>query len=261
MIRYIQEIDPYKHNVVLHTFPNQQDEVYGALLESGSPITGVSLQSSWSNVHQRTLKWINESARTGHQWVVANDEQNPANQGVPPDPGYEGHSGEARDGDRTYNLHDIRKYTLWGSLMAGGAGVEYYFGYQLPQNDLILEDFRSRDRSWDYCRIALEFFHDHEIPFWEMVNADALIGNSNNSNDKYCLAKSNEIYLVYLPTGGTTGLDLSGADGTFSVRWFNPSTGGNLQTGSVGTVEGGSSVSLGIAPDSPNEDWLVIVRK
>ena len=61
--------------------------------------------------------------------------------------------------------------------MAGGAGVEYYFGYQLPQNDLVCEDFRSRDKSWDYCRIALEFFREHEIPFWEMKNADALIGN------------------------------------------------------------------------------------
>ncbi len=55
-------------------------------------------------------------------------------------------------------MHDIRKYCLWGNLMAGGAGVEYYFGYQLPEHDLNLEDFRSRDKSWDYCRIALDFF-------------------------------------------------------------------------------------------------------
>jgi len=48
--------------------------------------------------------------------------------------------------------------------MAGGAGVECYFGYQLPENDLLLEDFRSRDQSWDYCRIALGFFRDHAIP-------------------------------------------------------------------------------------------------
>ena len=35
--------------------------------------------------------------------------------------------------------------------MAGGAGVEYYFGYSLPENDLLCEDFRSRDRSWDFA--------------------------------------------------------------------------------------------------------------
>lgn len=33
--------------------------------------------------------------------------------------------------------------------MAGGAGVESYFGYQLPDNDLVAENFRSRDKSWD----------------------------------------------------------------------------------------------------------------
>ena len=42
--------------------------------------------------------------------------------------------------------------------MAGGAGVEYYFGYWLPENDLVAENFRSRDKSWDYGRIALDFF-------------------------------------------------------------------------------------------------------
>ena len=66
--------------------------------------------------------------------------------------------------------------------MAGGAGVEYYFGYKLPQNDLVCEDFRSRDKTWDYCRIALDFFCEHEVPFWEMANADSLIGNVNSDN-------------------------------------------------------------------------------
>jgi hypothetical protein len=50
--------------------------------------------------------------------------------------------------------------------MAGGAGVEYYFGYKLPQNDLACEDWRSRDKSWDFRRIALEFFPANKIPFW-----------------------------------------------------------------------------------------------
>ena len=78
--------------------------------------------------------------------------------GVPPDPGYKGHSGEAKTDRGSYTLHDIRKQVLWGNLMAGGGGVEYYFGYRLAENDLVAEDFRSRDQSWDYCRLALEFF-------------------------------------------------------------------------------------------------------
>ena len=163
---------------------------------------------------------------------------------------------------KAYTMHDIRKLCLWGTLMAGGAGVEYYFGYQLPENDLVCEDFRSRDKSWDYCRIALDFFAANKVPFWEMKNADSLVGNARNDNSKYCLAKAGEIYLVYLPNGGATELelDLSEARGRFAVSWFNPRVGGSLQVGSVKHVEGGGKVSLGAAPADGAEDWAVLVR-
>jgi hypothetical protein len=192
---------------------------------------------------------------------VCNDEQNPASDGAPPDPGYEGHDGFAEQAGKKYNLHDIRKLCLWGTLMAGGGGVEYYFGYKLPQNDLVCEDFRSRDRSWDYCRIALDFFRDQHISFWETTNADALIGNDSHSNSRFCLAKTNELYLVYLPNGGKAELDLSTASGGFQVQWFNPREGGALLKGSVAQVKGGAKVALGEPPADANEDWLIVVRR
>lgn len=261
MIRYLHETDPYKHNIVIHTFPDQQDKVYAELLGDKSLLTGASLQNSWSSAHQRTLQWIRASDKAGRPWVVCNDEQNPASDGAPPDPGYQGHDGFAEQGGKKYNLHDIRKFCLWGTLMAGGGGVEYYFGYKLPQNDLVCEDFRSRDRSWDYCRIALDFFRDQQVPFWEMTNADGLVGNESHANDRFCLAKENEQYLVYLPKGGTTELDLTSASGNFQVQWFNPREGGALLEGSVSKVSGGKTVSVGQPPADPKEDWLVIVRR
>lgn len=261
MVRYIDETDPYGHNIVIHTYPSQQDKVYPPLLGKGSLLTGASLQNPWDKVHQRTLQWINESAKAGRPWVVANDEQNPASDGVPADPGYEGSDGFGTQNGKKYTMHDIRKQTLWGNLMAGGAGVEYYFGYKLPQNDLICEDFRSRDRSWDFCRIALEFFSENKIPFWEMRNANALIGNSANGNSKYCLAETGEVYLVYLPSGGTTSLDLSGVNGLFTVEWFNPREGGNLQSGSVKSINGGGKLDIGQPPQDQIEDWLAVIRR
>ncbi len=261
MIRYIHDTDPYKHNIVIHTFPDQQDKVYSALLGDKSWLTGASLQNSWSAAHQRTLKWVRESAQAGRPWVVCNDEQNPASHGVPPDPGYQGHDGYAEQGGKKYNLHDVRKLCLWGTLMAGGGGVEYYFGYQLPQNDLVCEDFRSRDRSWDYCRIALEFFREHQIPFFQMANSDALIGNESHSNSRFCLAKPGELYLVYLPNGGTTDLDLGGATGDFRIQWFNPRSGGALANGSLESVTAGGQTALGLPPEDPGQDWLIMVRR
>ena len=147
---------------MIHTFPNQQDKVYPPLLGDKSLLSGASLQNSWSAAHQRTLKWVTQSEQTGRPWIVANDEQNPASDGVPADPGYQGNDGTATQNGKKYTMHDIRKLCLWGTLMSGGAGVEYYFGYKLPQNDLICEDYRSRDKTWDYCRIALEFFSDNQ---------------------------------------------------------------------------------------------------
>lgn len=261
MVNHLRAIDPYQHHIVIHTFPPQQDKVYTPLLGARSQLSGASLQNGWSETHRRTLKWLMESATAGRPWVVANDEQGGADTGVPPDLGYAGYDGKKKDGQAVQTTDDIRQATLWGNLMAGGAGVEYYFGYLLPQNDLVCEDFRSRDKSWDYCRIALDFFRENRIPFWEMRNANALIGNGKNDNSKYCLAKPGELYLVYLPKGGSTELDLAGASGEFAVQWFNPRQGGALAAGTLKSVAGGAKASVGQPPTDAGADWLVMVRK
>ena len=259
MVKYLHDTDPYQHHIVLHTFPPEQEKVYRPLLGDKSLLTGVSLQTSWKASHQRTLQWRKESAAAGRPWVVAHDEQNSASLGVPPDPGYKGHSGIAEEKEtkgpkgegytasKAYTMHDIRKLCLWGNLMAGGAGVEYYFGYKLPENDLICEDFRSRDKSWDYCRIALNFFRDEKIPFAEMKNADALIGNDKNDNSKFCFAKAGELYLVFLPNGGSTKLDI---EGKYTLQWFHPRDGSKGETSSF--------TEILTAPDA--NDWLAVVR-
>jgi hypothetical protein len=263
MAMNLRDTDPYGgHHIVVHTFPNEQEKVYPSLLGNLSPFTGASLQMMWNAVHERTVRWLLASAQSKKPWVVTNDEQGPAGLGVPPDPGYLGFAGmDAQGRDVGYTIDDIRKYTLWGNLMAGGAGVEYYFGYGLPDNDLIAENFRSRDKSWDYGRLALDFLRSSKIPFWEMKNADELVGNEKHDNSRYCFAKANDVYLVYLPSGGTTLLDLSKASGQFAVEWFDPRNGGPLKRGSVPSVKGGAQATLGEPPDNPQEDWLAVVRR
>lgn len=226
MAEFIRATDPYGHNIVIHTYPNQQDKVYPELLGEQSELTGASLQDGWNQVHKRTSKWVWESEKAGKRWVVANDEQGPANLGVPPDPGYQGFDGTAtpdKGKGSPYTWEDIRRETLWGNLMAGGAGVEYYFGYSLPENDLLCEDFRSREKSWNACRVALEFFRDHEIPFWEMEPNDELVGNPEGKSGKpWCLAKEGEVYLVYAPRGES----VSGTpDEGVEVKVFDPASG------------------------------------
>ncbi|MEZ6090911.1 MAG: DUF5060 domain-containing protein [Pirellulaceae bacterium] len=266
MIDYISEVDPYDHPIVVHTFPNQQDAVYGKLIGNRSKLTGVSLQNDGiEKTHRDTLRWVERSTAAGKPWVVAFDESGTAAHGQCPDLGYQDFDGHDSDGDLIYNEHDVRRKTLWGTLMAGGAGVEYYFGYKFVENDLLCEDWRSRDRSWDYCRFALNFFQGQHIPFWDMFSNDQLVGvsaaDAERNNERFCFAKIDQIYLVYLATGKTTKLDLSDASGLFTVRWFNPRVGGESVKGSVATVAGGDWVSIGNPPSDLNEDWLAIISR
>ena len=262
MSDYIASLDAYGHHMVVHTYPDQQDKVYQPLLGNKSKLTGASLQnSSLETTHAQTVKWVRESARSGKPWVIAFDESGSAAHAQCPDLGYNGFDGRDADGKMIYTQHQVRKQTLWGVLMAGGAGNEYYFGYKFDQNDLLCEDWRSRDQSWDYCRIAINFFHEHQIPFWEMTSADELIGNPRQSPEKFCFAKAGDLYLVYLPDGGTTQLNLSAAEGSFQIKWFNPRTGGPLKTGTVKSVTGGRQVNLGSAQEDTTEDWLIVVQK
>ena len=264
--------------MVIHTYPGEQDRVYSPLLGPASGLTGASLQNHWAVAHQRVLKWRRESARAGRPWVVANDEQGHASLGVPPDPGFEGFSGKAKEKEKRRRPRPRESAgrqegagsttsttsggnTLWGTLMAGGAGVEYYFGYELPQNDLRCEDWRSRERSWDYAAVALRFFADERIPVDQMEPADALVGNPAEDDSRYAFAKRGELYLVYLPRGGTAELDLSGATGPFTVSWLDPRKRGPLQKGSVKEVPGGGKAGIGTPPADPTDDWLAVVRK
>ncbi|WP_372808611.1 DUF5060 domain-containing protein [Pontiella sp.] len=264
--RFIRATDPYGHNVVLHTYPSQQDAVYGALLGQQDILTGLSIQNSaLKDTHRDALKWVTRSEASGHPWVISFDESGSAGIGTPPDPDYPGVEQALKENQKSKKplyiptIDDARSQTLWGTLMAGGMGVEYYFGYRLPQSDLNAEDWRSRDKTWDYSRVALDFFRQ-QVPFWEMENANALIGNPGNSNDGYCLAKPGKCYLIYLPKVERPELDLSGVKGSFRVQWFNPREGGGLQAGSVAAVQGGGNVALGNPPADPDKDWAIVVK-
>jgi hypothetical protein len=249
--QWFRDNDPYRHNVVLHTFPLQKDTVYTPLLGAASKLTGLSMQGSqatFSDVFADTLTWVQNSAGAGTPWVVAYDEPGDAQHALRP------------VGDEGNSWIDGRRNALWGNVMAGGAGVEFYFGYQHAESDLTLQDFRSRDAFWDNCRHMLEFFRNNAVPFQDMSNANSLVSGSGDNANR-CLAKTGTTYVVQLYNGGVHTLDLSAATGDFTVRWFDPRNGGPLQQGSVTSVSGGGVVSLGDPPFLPGSDWIVLVTK
>lgn len=261
MFNYVEAIDPYDHHRVIHTYPQDQTSVYNSLLGGKSNLTGISAQNYWKQTHQWTNQWIEASGKAGRQWVVANDEVGPASYGVPADPGYEGQDGWAGNEDQEkYNLHHIRKYTLWGNLMAGGAGVEYYFGYKAPQNDLVCEDLRSRDMSWNFCAHALNFFRGLNTDLNTLTSSNHLVGGKAGANGNWCLADPGSLYVIYLPEGGEASIDLSGDHATYDVTWWNPRD-GSTGAGAKKSIKGGKKVSLGKSKTDASEDWAIILKK
>ena len=254
---FIRGLDPYDHPIVVHTFPSRKeyDRVYEPLL--GFPhLEGPSLQiGDVTRVHEETLRWVEASARTGRPWFVSFDEVGPAAIGVQPD---------ADDPD-----HDaMRQHGLWGHLMAGGAGVEWYFGStevgvegrekQRIWWDLETEDWRTRESMWRQTRVALDFFERH-LPFPRMQPADRLA-----SGDAWALAEAGEAYAVYLrPPWSTrrTTLDLGPWTREYDVLWYDTRRGGELRPGSVARIAGPGPQALGAPPADPDRDWVVLVRR
>lgn len=250
MAEYLHSIDPNKHHIVVHTTPSieKQRRIYTPLLGDNSALTGASIQggeNNYTDIYPKVAEWVAKSAETGKKWVVANDEQARGSHGILPD-------------DEPENKHDIaRKRVIWGTIMAGGAGCEYYFGYKYPHNDTTCEDFRSRDRWWDYARYALQFYEKSAAPLWQMSPDNDLVSGAGN----WCLAKPGSDYVVFLPEGGVSSLDLSSVSGTFLVKWFNPRNGGDFQEGNVKQVNGGANGSLGSPPADTDKDWVIFITK
>lgn len=232
--------------IVVHTYPGQYDKIYEPLLGHWG-IHGPSLQmGDPKKAHAETLKWLKKSREVAQPWFVCVDEIGPADTGVVPD----------SDPSAPAN-HKLVREVLWGNLLAGGSGVEWYFGYKYPHNDLNCEDFRSREKVWRFTKAAIDFMHAH-LPFEQMEPADELV----HLEGAFCLAKSGEVYALYLPSVRTpVEMTLPEGDDEWEVFWFDPVEGGELKTGTFDHAVGGKPSPIGEPPVKLDQDWVALIRK
>lgn len=254
MAEYIRSIDPNDHPIVVHNdhwSPRNLRDTFAPHFGTDT-LDGTSMQDfNWNDVHAQTKYFLSASRRAGKQWVVYADEMGGAQFGLKTD---------AQDPDH----FDPRSKGLWGNLMAGGAGVEWYFGWQnnSPDSDLSAESWRTRENMYRQSKAAIQFFEEY-LPFEEMKSADHL----GLAYADYGFAKAGEVYCIYLFDGGNTRLNLEDHDGPFEVHWFDPREGGELQRGTVRYVWGPSWVNLGEPPQDPDDsdamdrDWVALIRK
>ncbi len=248
---YIRNLDPYKNHVVQHTYPPGYPEkksnlypnynyYYPNLVGFQSELTGASLQLDVNDVHEEVKNWVIQSAQSGKTWVVANDEQGSAGRGVTVDESHPLYTGKKN----LDNAEEVRHKVLWGTFMAGGAGVEYYYGYNTEQNDLDAEDHRTREIKYKEAAIAKTFFS--QLPALEMNTMDELTA----SEDDYVFGNEN-IIVVYLPKGVATAVNLP--KGTWTQRVFNPKTGDYLSAN--------SKVSKSLSGPNGQQDWVLVLNK
>jgi hypothetical protein len=98
----------------------------------------------------------------------------------------------------------------------------------------------SEDPAWEDIRVNLGY----TSMFAQKLDLLAIVPRGDLASSGFCLAKPtnpNATFLVYLTSGGTTTVDLSGVSGEMWVEWFDPQTGAVV---SGGTVMGGAPRSF-----------------
>ena len=225
---YIRAVDPYGSPIIVRT---SKSSTPIAELNAIPTLDGVSLITpTVANVNADTAAWIGSST---DGLAVSCDEQGSVVFGVRPD------SPDPTQRDI------IRKDVLWGNLMAGGTGVQYYFGISRVESDLTLQDFRSRDVLWSQSKYALDFFKVNEIPIEQMKSRNSLV-----STGSLCLATEDlSTIVVYVKTAAsvpTIQVDAS----SYTVSWYNPRTGGAMVAGTVSAP-----------PTADVGDWVMLLVK
>ncbi|MEM8724099.1 MAG: DUF5060 domain-containing protein [Pseudomonadota bacterium] len=222
MARYIERLDPYGHPILLHTHSEAADKDTIIAPQLGNrDIAGLSFQvSQRKTVNAEVRKWHELSRKAGHIWPIAMDEIGPWQVGARADRDDPGHD-------------SLRRHALWGALLAGGAGVEWYFGAEQDGNDLTTEDWRSREELWKQTRIALDFF-EQNLRYWKMEPCPG---------EAYCLTSDGDTYAIYLSADTPSPSPVTIAPGRYRQRLFDP------KTGAFDTSESEIEITDGALPD------------
>ena len=258
---FFRDWDAYDHPIVSQANGTLRahDRYYTPLL-GFSNFDGASLQvglttiihtdstqdpSPPGKIHNAILKWILESKNSGHPWVVMLDEIGHWSDGIVPD-------GDSRDPTN----QRARREGFWGTIMAGGAGSDWYFGSDpFEYNDIWTEDFSKRSEFFQRTNNGVQMILESGLPYWEMDNLNEI----SSLETTWVLGKSGTSYFVYSPY--LESFDLNLPRGEYNILWYDAFDGGPLQEGTVTEVNIDSEsawVSIG-SPIDFSQDAVALV--
>ena len=204
----------------------------------GEEFTRTAIQGLTQKANRYSIELREASSSAGTPWVIQFSEHHM------PDPVRNMRAG----------LLAIFRQSAWGTFLGGGASVEWW----LAEDDYYLTSYRPYTDLLFQTAVARDFMHNY-LPFWKMQPGNDLI----RRDEGYCFAVKGELYAAYFNMAVDQTLDLRGQEGDFEVYWYNPKTGGELKSGTIEKVSGGSVVYLGQPVKSAGSytDWTVLVRK
>ncbi len=240
---YIRQIDPYGHPITVHHA--------GDPVQAWRPFIGderfsiTSIQIGRKDIEPVVERFRRLTAEAGRPLPIAIDEFT------------------VTLGDKQWlpvaDAEALRKEKLWPAYLSGGQ-LEFIVAELLET-----EDFRKYEDLWQYIWYARRFMEEY-LPFWEMQPADELLTGETVHKGKTCshdaqvFAAPGRCYAIYLPTATQTGvLDLSGTQGQFIQRWYDPRSG--RFEGDAISLESGRRIELGLPPADISQDWAVLISR
>ena len=139
------------------------------------------------------------------------------------------------------------KHMLFNDLLLGAAATRYHRLIQGDDYDLLpyeesiksVREVETRVKFWD-----LEPDKNHD-----------LISTNRATGEAFAASKTGEAYVVYFPEGGSVGLNLSNATGSFTLEWLNYDT-ATWETANQSTVTGGVTQTINAPSNIP---WIAVL--
>ena len=247
---YIKAVDPYDHPIAVHSAGDPLEKLKFTFGDERFSLTSVQL-------NQRPIERITEDLRkatagAGRPLPASLDE-------------FTVFGGQTQSHLAIDDAEKQRREKLWPTYLSGGM-IEY-----ILEGFLEVDTFKTdeREKLWNYTWSARRFVEEH-LPYWEMQPADELVGGAatvevqqvrgrSHQLGAQVFAKPGEVYAIYLPRANPAGqVDLSGASGPMTLRWYNPRT-GKFEGGSR-KISGGGRVAIGAPPSAPEEDWVILIE-
>lgn len=225
---YVRALTYYKDHISIHNGPSDDDHIYDALIGVESH-TGPAFQwNLGSAINGKILEWRNKSIENGHKWVMNMDEAwlNPA----------------------TTTVENWRINVVWGTYMAGGAGVELYIGAGL---DLQVQDFRDYEAYYVANVNVINYLLENELPYHRMIPDNSFTSSG------WALSIPDSTYLLYAKVGRT---DVTLPEGIYNVKWFDPYLEVYLPEADEQVV-GGEKIRLGPPPVRRNFDAVALLTR